>query len=180
MRPISRAILLLMTTQPRSVPLHPPAQRPSQVEIVVLVHSHPPQRRERIRETSLRCHRVLTMMLVLVAAASGVLASAVILGETGHAHRPINPLAREAGAAGVAGAYGHHLRCLSITIAPDDSAYARADFNRAVPCGRYAGYATAIFHRVRGVWRPVLDSLHYSCPAAGVPRALQADLGVCP
>ena len=71
-------------------------------------------------------------------------------------------------------------RCLTITIAPDDPAYARADFNRAVPCGRYAGYATAIFHRVRGAWLPVLYSLHYSCPAAGVPPALQAELGVCP
>jgi hypothetical protein len=150
------------------------------VEIVVLVHDQRRQRRDRIRGIACRRHRALITVLVLVAAATGALGSAVFLAEATHAKRPVDPRAREAGAAGVAGAYGHGLRCLSITIAPDDPAYARADFNRAVPCGRYAGYATAIFHRVRGVWLPVLDSLNYSCPVAGLPRALGAELDVCP
>ena len=169
-----------MTTQRRPVSLDRPAPRPSQVEIAVLVHDQRRHRRDRIHEIASRRHRALIAALVPAAAATGALASAVLLRQTTHPKRPVDPRAREAGAAGVAGACGHRLRCLSITIAPDDPAYARADFNRAVPCGRYAGHATAIFHRVCGTWLPVLDSLHYSCPAAGVPRALQAELGVCP
>ena len=169
-----------MTTQRRSDSLDRPAPRPSRVQIVVLVHDQRRQRRDRIREIASRRHCALVAVLVLAAAATSGVASAVLLTETTHATRPMDPRAREAGVAGVAQAYGHRLRCLSITIAPDDPAYARADFNRAVPCGRYAGYATAIFHRVHGAWLLVLDSLHYSCPAAGVPPALQAELGVCP
>lgn len=35
-------------------------------------------------------------------------------------------------------------------ISRENSAYARADFNHAVPCGRYDGSATAIFLRLDG------------------------------
>jgi hypothetical protein len=39
---------------------------------------------------------------------------------------------------------------------------------------------TAIFHRVDGVWRPVLDATGYSCPNPSLSTAVQAALDVCP
>jgi hypothetical protein len=89
-------------------------------------------------------------------------------------------VAREPGPAGVAAAYGYPLPCLSVTIAPSDRAYARADYNRASACGRYDGTVTAIFHRVDGEWRIVLDATGYSCPIAALSRAVATELDVCP
>lgn len=86
---------------------------------------------------------------------------------------------RRAGAEGVAAAYGYPPWCLSVTIAAEDPAYARADFDRARPCGRYGGDPTAIFRRVDGAWRPVLDAVTYSCPVPSLPPAVQVDLDVC-
>lgn len=88
--------------------------------------------------------------------------------------------ARESGPAGVAAAYGYPIRCLSVTIAPADPSYARADYNRVSACGRYDGTVTAIFHRVDGEWRPVLDATGYSCPIASLSRAVASELDVCP
>jgi hypothetical protein len=88
--------------------------------------------------------------------------------------------ARESGPAGVAAAYGYPPRCLSVTIAPADPSYARADYNRVSACGRYDGTVTAIFHRVDGEWRPVLDAIGYSCPIASLSRAVASELAVCP
>jgi hypothetical protein len=55
----------------------------------------------------------------------------------------------------------------------------RERFDRDDACGRFSGYATAIFHRVDGGWRPALLALGYSCPVASLPRAVQVELGVC-
>jgi hypothetical protein len=88
--------------------------------------------------------------------------------------------ARQSGAAGVAAAYGYPPRCLSVTIAAADPAYARADYNRVSACGRYDGTVTAIFHRVDGEWRAVLDATGYSCPIPSLPRAVLSELDVCP
>jgi hypothetical protein len=68
---------------------------------------------------------------------------------------------------------------LSITILATDEAYARADFNHLRPCGRFTGYSTAIFHRVMGAWRSVLDAAGYVCPVASLPVNVQTELGVC-
>jgi hypothetical protein len=87
---------------------------------------------------------------------------------------------RGPGPAGVAAAYRHPLRCLSISFATGDRDFARADFDRASPCGRYDGYATAIFQRVDGRWRSVLDSVSYACPVSTLPAAVQKSLAVCP
>ncbi len=88
--------------------------------------------------------------------------------------------ARRPGAPGVAASYGYPLACLSVTIDQADRAYARADFNHGSECGRYDGDVTAIFHRVDGVWRPMLDATGYSCPNALLSAAVQAALDVCP
>jgi hypothetical protein len=88
--------------------------------------------------------------------------------------------AGDSGPVGVAAAYGYPLRCLSVTIAPGHRSYARADYNRVSACGRYDGTVTAIFHRVAGEWRPVLDATGYSCPIASLSRAVAAELDVCP
>ena len=93
--------------------------------------------------------------------------------------QPVNVLARQPAAAGVAAAYGHPLDCLSITILPGSPAFARADFNHASPCGRYTGYPTAIFHYASGAWRAVLEAVSYQCPVASLPVAVQRALAVC-
>jgi hypothetical protein len=87
--------------------------------------------------------------------------------------------ASDAGSAGVAAAYGFPLWCLSVTIAADDPAYARADFNRARPCGRFDVYVTSIFHRIAGAWRLALAATQYHCPVAALPARVQTELGVC-
>lgn len=87
--------------------------------------------------------------------------------------------ARAPGAAGVAAAYGYPLRCLSVAIALHDPRFARADFDHAVPCGRYTGEVTAIFRRADGAWVPVLDAASYPCPVRSLPEQVQVELGVC-
>ena len=93
---------------------------------------------------------------------------------------PSSAAARDPGQAGVAAAYGYPLRCLSVTIASANRSYARADYNRVSACGRYDGTVTAIFHRVGGAWRPVLDATGYSCPIVSLSRAVATELDVCP
>jgi hypothetical protein len=86
----------------------------------------------------------------------------------------------QGGTTGVAAAYGYPTRCLRVTIASSDHAFARADFDHGSPCGRYTGDPTAIFHVVDGAWRPVLEAVTYPCPAVGIPSAVQRELEVCP
>jgi hypothetical protein len=121
----------------------------------------------------------------LCVAAAAVLAAAVIVLANSFGGGGVSSHRLAAGTAqgrptGVAAAYGYPYRCLSVTIASTDHAFARADFNHASPCGRYAGYPTAIFHVVRGAWRPVLVAVSYPCPATGIPPAVQRELSVCP
>jgi hypothetical protein len=113
-------------------------------------------------------------LLVAILAMAGTLQG----GPDGAGHG-VGAVARETGPAGVAAADGYPLRCLSITILAADQAYARADFNHRRPCGRFTGYSTAIFHRVMGAWRPVLDAVGYVCPVASLPVNVQTELGVC-
>lgn len=103
-------------------------------------------------------------------------AAGITIGLTSNeSSRPRN----QPGAATVAAAYGYPARCLSITTSTVDRAFARADFDRARSCGRYDGYATAIFRRVNRLWRPVLDAVVYRCPVASIPPPVQVELGVC-
>ena len=84
----------------------------------------------------------------------------------------------------IAAAYGYPLRCLQITIAAADPAYARAHLDRtsAGGCGRDRGYLNASFHRVDGTWRLILDEgqlfvpndLLARCPATGCQGAAPA------
>lgn len=136
---------------------------------------------------------IRTRALVAIALASAI--GALLIGTLTRGHRRAAPAApaaardggpaapaaaREGGPAGVAAAYGFPLRCLSVTIAPANHAYARADFNRASLCGRYDGDVTAVFHRVERTWRPVLDTTSYSCPVASISPVVQTELGICP
>ncbi len=93
-----------------------------------------------------------------------------------------NPAAqpRASGPAGVAAAYRYPLGCLSVSIAVSDPAYARARLDRASPCWRYGAYVTAVFHRVDGAWRVVLNAARYSCPLVSLPVVVQAQLALCP
>jgi hypothetical protein len=99
-------------------------------------------------------------------------------GDRSHAV-PRNARARAPGPVGVAAAYGYPLRCLSVAIALHDPRFARADFDHAVPCGRYAGDVTAIFRRLDGAWVPVLEATSYPCPVRSLPEQTQVELGVC-
>jgi hypothetical protein len=115
------------------------------------------------------------LALLLAASAASAL---IALGPPGGGDGPAG--SRTGGPAGVAAAYGYPLRCLSITISASDPAFARADPDRASPCGRYDGSMTAIFRRVHGAWRPVLDTSSYRCPVESVPPVAQGQLAVCP
>jgi hypothetical protein len=147
------------------------------VEIRVLEGPDARTFRERIVAIQKVTRWVAIVALVLLAA---ILAMAgTLVGGPDGARHVVSALARERGPAGVAAAYGYPLRCLSITILASDQAYARADFNHLRPCGRFTGYSTAIFHRVMGAWRPVLDAAGYVCPVASLPVDVQTELGVC-
>jgi hypothetical protein len=113
---------------------------------------------------------------------AGVLAAIIVAvllvtGLPGGAHPNVGP--RAPGPVGVAAAYGYPLRCLSVTIAPHDPRFARADFDHIVPCGSYTGYTTAIFGRVHGAWVPLLEATSFSCPVRSLPEQVQVELGVC-
>ena len=147
------------------------------VEIRVLEDPDARTFRERIVAIQKVTRWPAIVALVLLAA---ILAMAGTLpGGPDGARHVVSALTRERGPAGVAAAYGYPLRCLSITILATDQAYARADFNHLRPCGRFTGYSTAIFHRVLGAWRPVLDAAGYVCPVASLPVNVQTELGVC-
>lgn len=117
---------------------------------------------------------VLVALVAVTALVTGIPA-----GDRHRGRAEISLLVHDRGAAGVAAADGYPPRCLSITISAANPSYARADFNHATPCGRYAGYATAVFHRAGRVWRTVLKATEYECPVASIPVAVQADLDVC-
>lgn len=111
---------------------------------------------------------------------AGAIAATVALGVGSRLFTASHTGIHDRGPAGVAAAYGYPSRCLSVTIPLHDPTFARADFNRAAPCGRYGGDPTAIFHWTGGAWRPVLDAVAYRCPVAAVPPAVEAALEVCP
>jgi hypothetical protein len=157
---------------------------PAKVRVTVLSGPRDPGIRTRVANTRAQVVRTVTAIAVLAAVAAALVSAALVsvawLGGRDGAARREDGQARAPGPAGVAAAYGYPLQCLAVTIAPHDPGYARADFNHGVPCGRYTGDPTAIFHRVDGVWVRALDSASYSCPVASLPKRVQADLAVCP
>ncbi|MGN6168490.1 MAG: hypothetical protein ACTHQQ_10020 [Solirubrobacteraceae bacterium] len=112
------------------------------------------------------------------AAVAAIAAAASFAGGAARSHK-LNPT-HQGGLRGVAAAYGYPTRCLVVTFASSDPAFARADFNHRSLCGRYTGDPTAIFHVVDGGWRPVLEAVTYPCPAPSIPAAVQRELVVCP
>lgn len=161
---------------------------PTEVEITLLERdelafekklfgSDPRRRRARARGL---------LVAFLAAVAIGATAAAVIGAGRGptrpgsQALRAVSARAHLPGAAGVAAAYGYPPHCLTITISAINRAFARADFNHASLCGRFAGDPTAIFYRSGGAWRPVLDAVGYRCPVGTIPGVVQRALAVCP
>lgn len=139
-----------------------PEARPSAARIV---HPGRPARRR-------------TLGALALALAIAVL-PAVWPGDRSARQETVNALARQIGPSGVAAAFGYPPACLSVTILAGTPTYARADFNHLSRCGRYAGYATAIFHYVAGEWRLVLDAIQYPCPLDWLPTTVQSGLDVC-
>jgi H+/Cl- antiporter ClcA len=84
-----------------------------------------------------------------------------------------------AGSAGVAAAFRYPLGCLAVTIERRAPTYATATLDRKSPCWRYGVYITAIFHRVHGEWRLVLEARSNRCPPRSLPAAVRAQLAVC-
>jgi hypothetical protein len=126
-----------------------------------------------------RAYGICVVAAAVIAAAAAIVVTASGGGGVTRPHE-LNRPTDEGGPTGIAAAYGYPTRCLSVTIASSDHAFARADFNHGSPCGRYAGDPTAIFHVVDGAWRPVLEAVSYPCPAVGIPPAVQRELEVCP
>jgi hypothetical protein len=142
---------------------------PSVVQVTVL----PAARRRQTAQLWITSRARGTAIALLLVAAIGTAAALASGSELTAAprHQP-RPLT-------VAAAYGHPSRCLVVTISSTDPAYARADFDRGEPCGRYGGYVTAIFRHVGAAWRPVLVGVSYSCPVAALPAPVQEELDVC-
>jgi hypothetical protein len=156
------------------------AEPPSEVQITVLPDRDGRALRERIVDIQVLTRACAPVVAVLVVAAIVAIVAGGLPADRDGAPRGAGAQLREGGPRGVAAAYGYPVRCLSVTISANDSDYARADFDRRSPCGRYDGYVTAIFHRVGGTWRPALDAVSYSCPLVSLPPAVQAELDVCP
>jgi hypothetical protein len=136
---------------------------PSDVRITIVAGPAAARRFARARATG-----VVGLALIIVAAA--VLVTVALAGSHAAARR---------GAPTVSAAYGYPPGCLAVSFAKSDPSYARADFEHDMACGRFSGYATAIFHRVDGGWRLALLALSYSCPVTALPRPVQLELGVC-
>ena len=147
------------------------------VDIAVTVLSPPPRPTARERIGSIKAPRRALVGLG-AAATAAVLAALSLTGGGGGPIREASA-ARQRGPAGVAAAYGYPLRCLSVTIPLHDPRFARADFDRALQCGQFTGDPTAIFKRVQGWWRPLLDAVAYSCPVRSMPPRVQTELAVC-
>lgn len=136
--------------------------------------------RARIADSQVRARpRTIAALAVTVAAIGAVVVAAVHGDHAGAPSRAVAAQPHTAGPAGVAAAYRYPLGCLSVTIAASDPAYASARLDRASPCWRYGVYVTAIFHRVKGVWRLALQASSSSCPVTSLPAAVQAQLAVC-
>jgi hypothetical protein len=166
----------------------PGATGESPVLVAVTIEPGPrrstsPGQIRRPRRLTPRPRRLTPLIAVIVtalfaAAAVGVVAS----GGAGTAARPLRAQAARAstpGPVGVAAAYRYPRACLSVTTAEVDPAYAAVRLNRASPCWRYGVYVTAIFQRVAGVWRMVLDTTGAGCPMTSVPPSVLAQLGLC-
>ena len=126
-----------------------------------------------------RAYRMAVVAAAVIAAVAVIVSTVSVGGGATRLHE-LNTGRDQGGATGVAAAYGYPTRCLRVTIASSDHAFARADFDHGSPCGRYTGDPTAIFHVVDGAWRPVLEAVTYPCPAVGIPSAVQRELEVCP
>jgi hypothetical protein len=123
---------------------------------------------------------VIAVLVIALAAAATV--GVVSSRGTGTAAGPLQahaPQASTPGPVGVAAAYRYPRACLSVTIAAIDPTYAAVHLNRASPCWRYGVYVTAVFQRVAGVWRMVLDTTGAGCPVTSVPPSVLAQLGLC-
>ena len=131
-----------------------------------------------VRDPRSAAHRRVAMLAALATLAVGAIGALAMSLVSHSEHR--RAVANAPGPAGVAAAYGYPIRCLAVTVAAVDRSYARADPNRASPCGRYDGTMMAIFQRVDGAWRPVLNTVNYRCPVSALPVAVQNELAVCP
>lgn len=161
-------------------PPDPSAEPPWDVRITVMPGPRGPTLRQRIAHIRIVRRAGVIAPLMMTTGAVGTMVVLALGGGHSSASNSMTALTHDPGALGVAAAYGYPPRCLSVTIPADHPSYARADFDRATLCGRYAGYPTAIFRRVDGAWRAVLDAISYSCPVASLPPTVQAELAVCP
>lgn len=157
-----------------------PSDLPEVILVEITVLPNPDERtlRDRIAVIQKVARWRAVVALALFVAVLGT--AVALLGGGDGGRRLVGATPRQSGPAGVAAAYGYPLRCLSITILGTGQRYARADFNHMRPCGRLTRYSTAIFLRVMGAWRPVLETVGYICPVASLPVDLQTELGVCP
>lgn len=156
------------------------ADPPSEVRVTVLPGPRGDSTRARASRIRVVPNRRVLAGLVVVCAGLAAILGGLLAGGTGPpgAVRAAGP--GTAGPAGVAAAYKYPLACLTVTLAVSDPAYASARLDRVSPCWRYGAYGTAIFRRIGGSWRLMLDAPSYQCPVASLPAAVQAELAICP
>jgi hypothetical protein len=147
---------------------------PSEVEVIVLPVPSDPADRGHTGGKAVLLNASAIIGLALVITAASAIVATVSLGGRGGAPRAG---AREP--AEVVPSYRAMRRCSMVTISQSDPAYARLELGHTRPCWRHAVSVDAIFHRVDGTWRPVLDASSYSCPVTSLPAAVQADLAIC-
>lgn len=156
------------------------ADPPSQVQVTVVPGPH-----GAVRGRLAHLRRVLRPALFagLAVTAAAVGTVLLVVGRNGHAARASGDvriaLSRAAAPPGVAAVYRYPLGCLGVTLSAADPAYASAHLDRGSPCWRYGVYVTAIFHRVDGVWRLMLEATSATCPPVSLPAAVRAALAVC-
>jgi hypothetical protein len=157
------------------------AEPPIDVQITVVPRRDGSALGDRIRDASVSKRARALVVLALVVAAGVAIAAAALPGHRGAAPPLAATPAPVGGPAGVAAmyGYGYPFRCLTVTVDATDPAFARADFDQGSYCSRFSGWVTAVFHRVRGGWRMVVDAGEYWCPAGAIPRAVQLQLGIC-
>lgn len=165
----------------RAAPEDPGAAGQSPVLVRVTVEPGPHR-----RVTSRQLGRLGRFAPAVQVVAIGLFAAAVVgvaaNQVTGTAAPPLHAQPSQAstpGPVGVAAAYRYPRDCLDVTMDAADPAYAVVRLNRVSPCWRYGVYATAIFHRVAGVWRMVLNATGAGCPMTSIPAAVRIQLGLC-
>ncbi len=157
------------------------AMAPSDVQITIVRLPRDRGLRRRFESHRDRIPTRLREVAIAVPIAAAIVTLAVAFG-FGGSGAPREGIwgVREAGAAGVAAAYGYPPGCLRVRISTVNPAFARADFDPRGTCGYEIPFPIALFRRFDGEWHPVLYMVSRACPMPSIPAPVQRQLSLCP